>query len=207
MPAPSRIERRRAERASRILQIAARRFAAVGVDGVRLDEIADEADIARATLYSHFATKEALVSAIVRPALEQALHDASGIKLGDAREAVRKLLRLYLKLWKAHPDGMRIGHRIQGTPLGDCADLHRAFMKHVLRVFGAACTAGLLRTGDPTLSAMLLARLAIPMLETYGGLARCDDLFLDSMEGVLLQQVARPKLSTTAPAASRSPRK
>jgi AcrR family transcriptional regulator len=203
MAAPNRIERRRAERESRILQIAARRFAAVGVDGVRLDEIADEADIARATLYSHFVNKEALVAAIVRPALQQASRDAAGIAPRDSRDAVRVLLRLYLKLWKDHPDAMRIGHRLQGALLGDCIELHVAFMKHVLRVFGAASSAGLLRTGDPSVSATLLARLAIPLLETYGGLGRCDELFLESMEGVLLEAHSVPKRSTAASSRSR----
>jgi AcrR family transcriptional regulator len=187
------------------MQIAARRFAAEGVDAVRLDEIADEADIARATLYSHFATKEALVAAIVRPALQLALREAGKIPVRVSRQAVRSLLRVYLTLWKEHPDAMRVAHRTQGVPLGDCAGLHIEFMQHVLRIFGSASVAGLLRSEIPTLSAMLLARLAIPMLETYAGHVRADELFLDSMEALLLHQREDRQRVISKPATSRRP--
>jgi AcrR family transcriptional regulator len=186
MPTPGRVERRRAEREQRIMRIAARRFARDGVDGVRLDEIADEADIARATFYSHFETKEALVEAIVRPTLEDALRQARGLRDRSPRLAVRKLLKLYLQLWKDHPDAMCIGHRMQQKPAGGMSELHQQFMRHVLRVFGQAATAGLLRAGDPMLASMLLARLAIPMLQTYVGRDQAEELFLQSMDGMLL---------------------
>ena len=187
MPQPGRVERRRAEREQRIKQIAARRFARDGVDGVRLDEIADEADIARATFYTHFETKDALVEAIVAPALRDAARGARRLRDCDPRVAVRRLLQLYLQLWRDHPEAMCIGHRMQQGPPDGIGKLHGQFMRHVVRVFGDAASAGLLRAGDPMLASMLLARLAVPMLQTYAGREGASELFLQSMDGMLLR--------------------
>jgi AcrR family transcriptional regulator len=200
MPAPSsRIERRRVERGARILRIAGRRFAERGIHGVRLDEIADEADIARATFYTHFATKEALLSAIVRPALEQAAQGASLLRARDPRAAVRELLQLHARLWRAHPEAMTIGHAAGAGLPADCAELHGSFMRQVLRLFGRADQASLLRGGDPKLAALLLARMAVPMLLTYEGHPRADELFLQSMEAVLLTDAGEGGRGPAAP--------
>lgn len=55
---------------SGILDAATRLFAAQGVSGTSLQQIADAAGITKAAVYHHFPTKEQVVAAVLAPALE-----------------------------------------------------------------------------------------------------------------------------------------
>ncbi|WP_263147444.1 TetR/AcrR family transcriptional regulator [Pseudomonas sp. RIT-PI-AD] len=58
-------ERKRRERQKTILLAAAEAFKAKGVDGARLEEIAEKADVSLGTVYNYFPTKDALLLALV----------------------------------------------------------------------------------------------------------------------------------------------
>lgn len=187
-PPSPRVQRRRAEARDRILAVAAQRFADSGPDAVRLDEVADAADVARGTLYSHFRTKDQLLCAIVEPVLERAVRGAAPLARRDAREAVEGLLAVYLDLWRTHPDALRIAYKAQDLPLGAAVlALHRRFLGGVMRVLTRAERAGVLRTGDATLAAHVLRRVAVPLLELYAASPDFERLFVESAEGLLLK--------------------
>jgi AcrR family transcriptional regulator len=195
LPSGSRVERRRERRQAQILEIAAHRFAADGPDAVRLDEIAAEADIARGTLYSHFASKEALVAAIVRPALEQAVAAFERVSHKPPRQAVAGLLAAYVALWAEHRDALRVSSCcIEGSLPADLLSLHEELMVVVLRVFERAARARLLRSGDARLAALTLARLAVPLLELFENASPDGRLFASSMAGLLLEPEAATEL-------------
>ena len=183
----SRVERRRLARHQRLLAIAAQRFAAQGVECVCLEAIADAADISRGTLYSHFPTKEALVAAIVRPALEHAVTALSAIDRGRGVASVDALLAVWSELWLEHRDALRVMQHSRAMPLGEIAALHGALMERVLPVFAGAAARGALRSDDPALAARILARLAVPLLELCGEGPEAAACFKDAMHGLLLR--------------------
>jgi AcrR family transcriptional regulator len=185
------VARRREQARARIISVAAARFASAGVDGARLDEIADAADVARGTLYSHFPTKEALLHAVLEPVLTHACFRVRACqKLGPQR-GVDALLALYLELWAHFPNELRVSYQARTQPLGALAALHGQFLTGVLAVFGRAQKARRLRTQQAELSARALATLAVPLLELYAGHPRFEALFVESLRGLLLAQVAR----------------
>lgn len=190
MVASPRIERRRAARTDHILRVAAHSFAERGLEA-RLDEIADEADIARGTLYAHFPTKEALLAAVVQPAIDSASKGVSAIRERDPRKAVVALLRLQLRLWCDHPDAMRVGHKLGSRPVGGAAHTHDTTLRDIVEIFARAHAAGMLRCGDPVVAARLYSRVAVPLLEVLAGHPDRDRVFLRSLEGMLLRRVAR----------------
>src|SRR5271166_1566714 len=55
---PSRRERKRDARRQEVLEAAARLFKSKGYEATSVDDIAEEADIAKGTIYYHFETKE-----------------------------------------------------------------------------------------------------------------------------------------------------
>ena len=189
-PAP-RVARRRALTRGRIVAAAARRFADAGPDAVRLDEIADDADVARGTLYSHFRTKDDLLCAIVEPVLRAAVGKTRALGRATARDGVERLLRLYLDLWHAYPDALRIAYKAQDMPIGDLGRLHRAFTAGVLRVFGRARKAGILRSGEPLLAGQVMRQVAVPLLELYSGHPDGDRLFVEGLRALLLTGAPR----------------
>jgi AcrR family transcriptional regulator len=186
-----RVARRRAATRARIVAAAARRFADAGPDAVRLDEIAAEADIARGTLYSHFRTKNDLLCAIVEPVLQVAVRKTAPLGRLDARDGIDRLLQLYLELWHAYPDALRMAYKAQDMPLGNLGTLHRSFLKGMLRVFENANRAGLLRSGDPLLAGHVMRQIAVPLLELYARHADGDRLFVEGLRGLLLTEAPR----------------
>src|SRR4051812_6342390 len=56
---------RRADTRSRLLEAAAKRFAADGIDGASIDAIADDADRTSGAVYAHFGSKEGLLTALL----------------------------------------------------------------------------------------------------------------------------------------------
>lgn len=180
-----RVERRRAEARERIVASAARQFAAAGPDAVRLDQVAEAADVARGTLYSHFPTKDELLGAIVEPVLELAARRAAALARCRPHEALDGLLALYLDLWREYPDALRIADKARGIPVGRVATLHGRFIKGVMQVLERAGGAGLLRVGDPALAGQVLRQVAVPLLELYAGQPACETLFRESVLGLL----------------------
>lgn len=67
----SRRERRVREVHDRIITAATERFAADGVESVKVDEICDAADIAQKTFFNHFPTKQHLLNEIAEGFLQQ----------------------------------------------------------------------------------------------------------------------------------------
>jgi len=187
-PAAPRVARRRAATRDRIVAVAARLFARSGADAVRMDDVADAADVARGTLYSHFRTKDELLCAIVVPVLELAVGKMEALGRLSARERVDALLRLYLELWHAHPDALRIAYKAQDMPLGELGNLHRSFLKGLMRVFESARRAGALRSKDPVLAGHVMRMVAVPLLELYGRHADGDRLFVEGLRALLLAE-------------------
>lgn len=183
-----RVERRRAQDRARILSVAAAKFAAAGPDAVRLDEIGDAADVARATLYTHFESKEALIEAIAGPLIDEgAVLLAGAAQEPDPAKAIDQLLDVYLILYRQYPDAMRVSYMVQGRPLGALARPHGQFLQRVLSILERAGQKGLLRSDDPALSARALARIAVPTLETFSTRPDREELFRSSLRGMLLR--------------------
>jgi AcrR family transcriptional regulator len=183
-----RVARRRAQDRARILAVAAEKFAEKGPDVVTLDQIGDAADIARATLYSHFPSKEALILAIATPLLERARELlASAGRIAEPSRAVDSLLDVYLDLFRQHPDGLRVCHAVQVRPMSELPQGHGLFVGMAEAVLERAAKAGILRSDDPRLSARILARTAIPLLESLSGRPDLDVLFRASARGLLLR--------------------
>jgi AcrR family transcriptional regulator len=62
---PGRVDRRKQKTRQAVIAAAMRLFRRDGFDEVTMEQIAEAADIAKGTLYSHFPAKEAIVSAYV----------------------------------------------------------------------------------------------------------------------------------------------
>lgn len=63
-PVPGRREKRKQEIRDRIEQAAYRLFRQHGIDSVSIEQICDQADVARRTFYGHYPNKQALLNAL-----------------------------------------------------------------------------------------------------------------------------------------------
>ncbi len=187
-----RVARRRREQRARIVSTAARRFADEGPSAVALERIADEADVARGTLYSHFPTKQSLLEAIVGPALDEELTALGRLRRLPAARALDGFLESYCELWRSHRDALRVAHRPDGVPLGrGLAKLHQRLLVEVNRLFARLNRARRLRGQNAALSGELVARLAVPLLEAGERHGAPAGFFVAAMRALLVEEPGR----------------
>ncbi|MDP2918637.1 MAG: TetR/AcrR family transcriptional regulator, partial [Dehalococcoidia bacterium] len=82
-------------RRAQITEIAARIFADRGYYGARLEDVAKQLDVTRASLYYHVKNKEAILKEICDTVLETALEDSRKIEKSDLSPLEK--LRLYIR--------------------------------------------------------------------------------------------------------------
>ena len=79
----SRVERRRDRRKAEIVKTATRILTESGYQGMSLEDVAEQTDIAKATLYHYFSSKDALVAAALETLTEEVLQ-----RLGAREDAI-----------------------------------------------------------------------------------------------------------------------
>jgi len=89
----SRTERRKRESRGKIVRAAYKVFSTKGLFRATLDEISEEADVGKGTIYYHFPTKRELITYLTKSAIKDLLtyckEQIAGIE--DSSERVRKL--------------------------------------------------------------------------------------------------------------------
>ncbi len=129
----SRIERKRRRRVNEILRVAAEVVAERGYQSASLDEVADRLDLAKASLYHYFDSKQALVSACLDTAAAEVERRLAAIAAegGSPTEVLRRLIIEQLKYTtQDYPELSRlyVRHLEWPTPLLD--RIHEWLVRH-----------------------------------------------------------------------------
>lgn len=141
-PEPGRRERKRQRVASHLAATAFELFEEQGYDAVTMEQIAAEADVAKATLYNYFPMKEALVAYRFNEEIIQGMQTLAGELQAQATFAAR--MRLLLR-------ASAVWHVSK-----------RAYMPHYLRYINNRSTTGDIKPDTTTASStswMVLAGL------------------------------------------------
>jgi AcrR family transcriptional regulator len=186
-----RVLRRRLAQREQILGVAAHLFAEAGPDAVRLDQVAERADVARGTLYSHFATKEGLLAAIIEPVLLATEAKLEELTETEPTAIVQGVLRIWTQLWPVYRDALRIAHTVEAHLPPSLGPIHERVVSKLLRLFSRVGRSGRLR-GSPEWAGLLLARLVVPLLETYECLDPSGEAFVEAVSGLLLRRKPAP---------------
>lgn len=102
----SRRERKKLETRLKILDAALTLMAERGYDGVRVEEICEQADVANATFFLHFPTKAALISAFNEQVSQKIADRLEGFDL-PAIDKLELLRALMLDEWSRHSELLR----------------------------------------------------------------------------------------------------
>lgn len=112
-PHPPRREPRRnnpeATKAN-IIEVATREFAENGLDGARVDEIADKTRTSKRMIYYYFESKEGLYRAVLEKVYSDIRNREADLRLDrlPPEEALRKLVETTVEYDDAHPDLFRL---------------------------------------------------------------------------------------------------
>ena len=144
-----RPDRRRTRNRAAILSAAEALFGAHGVDGVSIDDIAAAADLAKGTLYNHFADKDSLAAEVMLAAREDAEARVAAANDGVA-EPARRLVRgviVYARFALERPDRSRAGLRMIPNVADLNAPINRGLKRDIDLGFAAERFSGISREG------------------------------------------------------------
>jgi AcrR family transcriptional regulator len=110
-----------------------------GVYGTRIEDITERADVGKGVFYNYFASKEALVAALVTTGIELLERDYLGtlkVELALA-ERVAGLARLHERFFEEHPEFALVLHQARGLLLletEEATPLRSAFSDYLARL-------------------------------------------------------------------------
>lgn len=112
MTTERRRAREREERRDSILHAARKVFLEKGIHRATVDDVAQQAEVSKGTVYLYFETKESLLAALLLEDLEKLVAQleaafAPGQPL-SAEERVRRLAQAYLSFFQANPHSFRL---------------------------------------------------------------------------------------------------
>src|SRR5262245_24764344 len=114
-PASPKVARRQGRTRERILTESARLFLARGFESVSVDHIVGAAEIARSSFYRFFPNREEVLSSIIRPVFEAGIGQMNGLGDRAPRQLISGILDMYLDLWRAGPEALRLATRMGGA--------------------------------------------------------------------------------------------
>jgi AcrR family transcriptional regulator len=171
---------------TRILSESAALFVAHGYENVSVEQILAVAGIARSSFYRFFAGREDVLANIIRPVFVDGLAHLDSIAARDTRGVLHGIFDVYLGLWAASPDALRLSTRTGGVYFELFRDLHMPFRERITTLLRLVEPEGMLLSGGADYTARLIARTAVPVMEIYHRDRRFTELFRSSMSGFLL---------------------
>ncbi len=186
-PRSDKVARRRDRTRRELLDVAARRFVEKGAENVAIEEIIEEAGIARSTFYSFFASKEQLIKDIAGPFFELGIEKLQELNDCKTDELMDGILAIYLALWRRNPDALLLSQYMGGKYFPLVRDLHNRFVEQLSTLFGRLEEADLLRNDSAKYTARLVSRTVVSTLRIYGDDPQFETLFKNTMRGQLLK--------------------
>lgn len=186
-PRSNKVARRRDRMRRELLDVAARRFVEKGAENVAVEEIIEEAGIARSTFYSFFANKEQLIEDIARPFFELGIAKLQGLNECKTDELMEGILTIYLTLWRRDANALLLSQYMGGKYFPLVRDLHNRFVDQLSKLFERLEEADLLRNDSAGYTARLMSRTVVSTLRIYSDDPEFESLFKNTMHGQLLK--------------------
>lgn len=162
-------------------------FVERGLASVSVEEVVEQAGVARATFYGLFANKIELAAAILTPVFADGIHALQQLTGLEPRAAADGLIEVYLALWQDHEAALLLTTALDGEFPQAIRAQHDAFVTGLLAVLRVIDSGGLLRNDSVELTCEVLARTGIPLLRIYAGRDDMVRLYRESMRGLLIR--------------------
>lgn len=156
-------------RVSEILEAARRTIGRFGFEGTTVDRVADEAHIAKGTIYLYFTNKDDLLHATVVEGLRELTSELQRSDKAGAPpiERISGLIRDMFRLQNSHQDFLKaliLDSRFVSYEPGDRREqelrqVYLGFLEHLAGVLRCAASAGAIRAIDPQLAAFMLSEM------------------------------------------------
>lgn len=176
----NRRERKKERTRESIISIALELFRKQGYESTAMEQIAEEADISKATLYKYFSNKEAIVAGYLSDSVRDNEQELSRI-ISEEPDTRSRLMALLLKLFQWNEQNrdivrMHTSMRIKDlVEFRDSPDRHSNFYSVLYRIVETGQDAGEIRGDIPAgvLALYLKTMYLVPFIQWLAG---CDRL-------------------------------
>ena len=200
------------ERPQQILDAALAVFGEHGLQGARLDDIAQAAGVAKGTIYLYFPNKEALFQEMIRSVMLARLDDAAALIAGDTSPTVTALFRRYVAEYFAFlcSERFQTVHPLVVGELKRFPELAEFYSREVIQptrqlvcgILRRGIESGEFRRHDPEVAARILSSMLIshamwahrPVFDKLAG--RSTQQVLDEILEFFLASIAAPAAPT-----------
>lgn len=160
--APTRTDRRRARTRQSLIESARELIVTNGVEGLRIGEITERADVALGSFYNHFDSKEELVEAIVAETVVAIADSLTPLieSLDDPAEAVSVSNRLFVRLAIDDPALARLMVNLDRAD----ARFETMVMPQAHAALERGIEAGRFRLADPSVALIVAAGGALAVM-------------------------------------------
>lgn len=140
---PTPRSRAKADRRAALLSAAAGMFAERGFNGVSIEDLGSAAGVSGPAVYRHFASKQAVLAALLVGVSEQLLAGGSAVEhtTADPAGALRALIAFHVDFALAEPDTIRVQDRdldaLSGAEQRNVRRLQRRYIERWMRVLGS----------------------------------------------------------------------
>ncbi len=197
-----RLVRTKAETRGAILDAARRRFMRFGPRKTTMDEVAREASCSRATLYTHFNSKEALYGSLLEKDAEEFIREAESVVEENWRAGIkiRRIVELTRAIY-AHNHVLRLAlvrdneMSLDTVAHGFTRDQERRIIGILQQVLKEGMAEGALRPVDSERVAYLMFHLGRFLVEreTSGVRDYPFNEIIGVMDDVFAQGIAKPR--------------
>jgi AcrR family transcriptional regulator len=164
---------------NRVLEAAGNVFAAKGIEGTRIDDILEAANISRRTFYKYFRSKEEVLSGLFGVMSALVLEALAGGNVTDDHHplaAVRRTLDSYLDFHANAGPLLRLLTVEAMRPESPLAPLRHQFQSHIIAVVDAALGASGRPSPHPYTYRALLGAIEAVSLALLSSSARAEDV-------------------------------
>lgn len=145
MAVAERRERERIARREAILDAAQRLTAEVGYQALRMDAVAEAAELSKGTIYLYFANKDALCAGVASRLIDELLPvlEKRLAKTSSGLDAARQVLQTYFDFTREHPHHFRfaVSWLSSGERMDDSTESFQRYRERVGRVLQHAVAA------------------------------------------------------------------
>ena len=181
-----KIRKRRLKIRQTLVEEAADLFAARGIDQVSVDEIIDQAGIAKSTFYTFFPSKNDLVAGILAPIFASGSASLDALGRAPGPEVLEGIAEIYLDLWTEYNTAFLLVTQIGAKHFALVQSEHEMFANSLQAALSRISAPDHLRAKSPELGRKIIAQCAIPLLKTYDGAPAFRDLFRSTLAALLL---------------------
>jgi len=156
-----------AERREQLIEISRALFAARGVEGTSVEEIAATAEVSKPVVYEHFGGKEGLYAVVVDREVQQLLTMMrTALTAGRPRVLLEQAASALLDYIELHPDGFRI--LVRDSPIGSASGSFVSIIGDVASRVEHILAGEFKSRGFDTTYAPMYAQMLVGMVGTTG---------------------------------------